>query len=283
MRLLLICLLLPLAVFAECDNLTPANSSCIETEKLQLRLGFGAGHRSNPLAGGRNLPYWLIPDLSYYGKHWFFDNGSLGYSVELDSAWQLSIQSRLNEEKGYFQRAHPSNLFQRVMFNSAEVTGPAPRGMTKQAVNIVQVQSRPTAVDAGLQLDWFGPQLQVRMNWWHDISNTYHGQHASLSAQHGWSVGPGFWQLQATLYWKSADLMQTYYGIHEVEHELSYYQPSDSWQPELKLSYSHPLSSQWSALIFYRYRWLDHAMTESPLVVEHSIRGWFLGLSYQFF
>lgn len=283
MRLLLIFLLLPFAVFADCDQHSTANPSCVDTEKLQVRLGFGAGHRSNPLAGGRNLPYWLIPDISYYGKNWFFDNGSLGYSVELAPSWQLSLQSRLNEEKGYFQRAHASNVFQRFMFNSAEVTGPAPRAMTKQSVAIDQVESRPTAIDAGLQLDWFGPELQVRLNWWHDISNTYQGQHASFTAQRGWSYGDGYWQLHATLHWKSANLMQTYYGVTDGEHELFYYQPSDSWQPELKLSYSYPLSTTWSALMFYRYRWLDDAMTQSPLVVEQAVHGWFIGLSYQFF
>ncbi len=77
--------------------------------------------------------------------------------------------------------------------------------------------------------------------------------------------------------------MQTYYGVDEVGYEMSYYRPSDSWQPELKLMVSYPLSKQWVGFMFYRYRWLDNAMTDSPLVQENNIRGWFIGLSYQFF
>lgn len=283
MRLLLIFLLLPLFALADCDNTAMPNPNCIEPEKLQLRLGVGLGHRTNPLAGGRNFPYWLIPDVSYYGQHWFFDNGSLGYSIELAPAWQLSLLGRLNEEKGYFRRAHPSNVFSRYMFNSAEMVGPAQKDSQRPTLTIADVGARPTAVDAGLQLDWFSPQLQLKANLWQDVSSTYHGQHASLTAQHGWQSGQGYWQLHASLFWKSADLMQTYYGIEEDGQELSYERRSDSWQPELKLSFSYPLSTQWSALVFYRYRWLDNTMTDSPLVQEQTIRGWFVGLSYQFF
>jgi outer membrane protein len=36
-------------------------------------------------------------------------------------------------------------------------------------------------------------------------------------------------------------------------------------------------------LAFYRYRWLDDAITVSPLVAENSVRSWFLGVSYRFF
>lgn len=283
MRLLLLFLLLPQLALADCRETADTNPSCIDTDKLYLRLGMGLGHRSNPVAGGRNLPYWLMPDLSYYSKHWFFDNSTLGYSFELTPAWQLSMVTRLNEEKGYFQRAHASNLLNRFMVSNAEIVGPTLRNQQLQQLSIKDVKKRPTALDAGLQLDWFLPQLQLRANWWHDVSAKYQGQHASLTLQKGWQQGRSYWQFSSALYWKSAELMQTYYGVDEVGYEMSYYRPSDSWQPELKLMVSYPLSKQWVGFMFYRYRWLDNAMTDSPLVQENNIRGWFIGLSYQFF
>ncbi len=155
MRLLLLFLLLPQLALADCRETADTNPSCIDTDKLYLRLGMGLGHRSNPVAGGRNLPYWLMPDLSYYSKHWFFDNSTLGYSFELTPAWQLSMVTRLNEEKGYFQRAHASNLLNRFMVSNAEIVGPTLRNQQLQQLSIKDVKNRPTALDAGLQLDWF--------------------------------------------------------------------------------------------------------------------------------
>ena len=98
MRLLLVlaCCLPLLASGNECPQDPNAMAgSCTEQGQWRFAVAAGAGHRSNPLVGGHNFPLWVIPDLSYYGKHWFFDNGTLGYNWSLDSSWQLSLFSRL--------------------------------------------------------------------------------------------------------------------------------------------------------------------------------------------
>lgn len=281
MRLLLIFLLFPVLSFADCRTVATTDPSCITSHQWQVRVGFGLGHRSNPLVSGRNFPYWIMPDISYYANHWFFDNGTLGYSWTLSPTLQLSLLSRLNEEKGYFRRAHPSNFFTQSMTNSIRFSGPMLQTEAMPAVSIDEVSKRPTALDAGLQLDWFLPHVQVKANFWQDISQQYHGQHASLTLQRGWQHTSGFWQLSGSVLWKSSKLMQTYYGLDVNDQVAAFYQPNASWQSELKFSWTYPLSERWSSVVFYRYRWLDQPMIDSPLVQESSIRGWFLGLSYQ--
>ena len=288
MRLLLfLTLLLPALAQAD-DCAAPATTGavatdCVETGQWQLSLAIGAGHRSNPLHGGRNFPYLLLPDVSYYGQHWFFDNGTLGYSWTLQPAMQLSLVSRLNEEKGFFNRGHLSNVLNRQMLSSAELIGPAQKSGDQEELSLAEVAKRPTAVDAGMQFNWFAELVQLQANWWHDVSGQYDGQHASLSASHGWQTDTGNWQLTAALAWKSRQLMQTYYGIEPPLDSIYFGQPTESWQPELKFSWHYPLTSDWSVLAFYRHRWLDEGVTRSPLVAESSVRSWFFGMSYRFF
>jgi outer membrane protein len=284
MRLIFVLLLL-LPVWAVADQCSTSKNpaeECAETGQWQFSLAIGAGHRSNPLVGGRNFPLNLMPDLNYYGKHWFFDNGTLGYSWALSNDLHLSLISRLNEEKGYFRRYHLSNLFTRQVTESVSMVGPTQKYQQEIELSVADQAKRPTALDAGWQLDWFTPTIHWKLNWLHDVSGQYHGQHASIAASHGWQNQLGNWQISSALSWKSSQLVNTYYAadqsaaakLDRLEH---------SWQPELKLSWNYPLTSEWSMLAFYRYRWLDDAITLSPLMAENSVRSWFVGVSYRFF
>jgi len=284
MRLIVVLLFLwPVwAVADQCAASKNPAVECTDTGQWQFALAIGAGHRSNPLIGGRNFPLNLMPDLNYYGKHWFFDNGTLGYSWTLTNDLQLSLISRLNEEKGYFRRHHLSNWLTNQVSSDQSLMGPTQKYQQQIELSVADQAKRPTAIDAGWQLDWFTPLVQWKLNWLHDVSGQYHGQHASIAASHGWQTQLGHWQLSSAVTWKSSQLINTYYALDSgTEDQLD--RLGHSWQPELKLSWSYPLTSDWSMLAFYRYRWLDSAITLSPLVVENSVRSWFVGVSYRFF
>lgn len=258
---------------------------CVEPGKFQLSVALGAGQRSNPLYDGDSFPMLILPDFSYYADSWFIDNGTLGYSLQQNERFAASIVMRLNAEKGYFQRWFAGNLM--TMNSSGSFLPPEfETGGEKSlaAVSIGQVGKRPTSVDAGLQFNWFGEQWQSRLNLWQDISSNYEGQNASLSWSRLWSVAGGQFDLSASLYWKSAKLIDTYYGVNENElYYLQRYQGRDSWQPELRLGWQKALDPRWSLLTFYRYLHLDDAMTESPLVQDDSVQTWFVGVSYRFY
>ncbi|WP_233079758.1 MipA/OmpV family protein [Rheinheimera soli] len=258
---------------------------CVESEKLQLSVALGAGQRSNPLYDGDSFPMLILPDFSYYADSWFIDNGTLGYSLQQNDQFAASIVMRLNSEKGYFQRWFAGNV---ISMNTSGLVLPPEidTGTEKSmaAVSIEHVKKRPTAVDAGVQFNWFGEQWQGRLNLWQDISSKYEGQNASLSWSGFWPFAGGQFDLSTTLYWKSAKLIDTYYGVDEDElYYLQRYQGRASWQPELRLGWQKALDTRWSLLTFYRYLHLDDAMTDSPLVQDDSVQTWFVGVSYRFY
>jgi len=263
----------------------PKEAQCVAENALSLSLALGYGTHSNPLYGGNELPLVLLPDIYYYAKNWFFDNGKLGTGWALNDQWQLSVVGQLNPEKGYFQKWFAGNAFQTSQslntssfaFISAKRSGPV-------QASVQEVSHRPTAFDAGLQLDWFGEHWQVRSLLWQDISNTYQGQHASIGATRSWQNSIGHWQLSTKLMWKSAKLIDTYYGIDNNDpFYLPRYNAGPSWQPELRLSWQKPISERVALLAFIRYLHLDDAMTDSPLVRSNKVTTWFLGVSYRLY
>jgi outer membrane protein len=271
-----------------CEQTTSAER-CVDTGVWQFNLAMGAGHRSNPLHGGRNWPLWLLPDVSFYAQHWFFDNGTAGYTFNPAANLQLSLVSRINEEAGLFRRGNPANIFQRQ--GIANVNGPQEKFLFSEALQITQLSKRPYALDGGLQLNWQGLGLHWQANWWHDISSQYHGQHVKVGAAYGWSNRTGEWQLSTALAWKDKDLMNTYYGIQASEHEGQTWSVSSDWQPEVALQWQYPLNERWSILSLWRYRWLDDQATsdtaltksQNPIMQEDNLRSWFVGLNYRFF
>lgn len=279
---LLLIFLLNIVANAEAALSCADETSCVTEQKLHLSLAVGYGQRSNPLYDGEKLPLVLLPDIYYYGEHWFFDNGKLGSSWQLNDQWQLSLISRLNPEKGYFQKWFSGNIFQlNQSYSHSSILSDL---NSPRQLSLGEVSKRPTAVDLGLQLDWFSNDWHLQTLFWQDISNAYNGQHASISAGRHWQTSYGNWQLNTTLYWKSAKLIDTYYGIDNNEpFYISRYNGKASWQPELRLGWQQPLSKDFALLAFVRYLHLDDAMTNSPLVRTDNIVTWFFGVSYRLF
>lgn len=265
-----------------------AEQACVNEQQLYLSWALGYGERSNPLHGGEELQLVILPEIYYYGKHWFFDNGKLGSSWALSEQWQLSLVTQFNQEKGYFRKWFSGNVLQPDQLKFApSMVGPSMIAEQERAappVYISEVSKRPTAVDAGIQLDWFSGAWQAHTALWQDISNTYQGQHASVGLSRSWQNQLGKWQLTGNVYWKSAKLIDTYYGIDDNEaSSLTRYSAGSSWQPELRLSWSKPLTERVALLAFLRYLHLDDAMTDSPLVRADHVTTWFFGVSYRFY
>ncbi|WP_337841526.1 MipA/OmpV family protein [Rheinheimera sp.] len=284
LMIVLLCLSGLQTAFASCTE-TSASADCVEPGQLNLALALGLGQRTNPLHQGENVPLLLIPDVSYYGDRWFWDNTTAGYSLVQQPDFVLSLVVKLNQEKGYFQRWFAGNLM--TYSTSGSLLPPeVDTGATKQMamVSVTEVNKRPTAWDAGVQLQWFGQGWQLGMNLMQDASGAYDGQNASVSASTQVPLAGGQLQLGANLHWKSSKLIDRYYGLDDSElFYLQRYRGEASWQPEFRLGWQKALTPQWSLLSFYRMLLLDDAMTDSPLVKSSRVHTWFVGVSYQFF
>jgi len=77
-------------------------NEAVAAESYGVGIAVGYGERSSPLVGVDNLSIWVLPELYYYGEHFYFDNGRLGWQLNQDSSAVWSLVSRLNPERSYF-------------------------------------------------------------------------------------------------------------------------------------------------------------------------------------
>lgn len=276
------------------DACVDDDKGCIDTRTWHFKLSVGYGERSNPLHGGNSLPIYLIPDVYYYGDRFFFDNGILGYSLRQRSRFELSAITKLNLERAYFAE----NLTGFWLGNQA-VSGsgdigfmPDPGdsdstgGSSELTLSIKDVASRQWAVDGGIQLDSYPYEnLHVRIQVLTDITGVHHGQHANIRVATPLHGRFGLVELGAELHFKSANLIDYYYGVGPRDQGVPpayYYEGSSVWQPGLTVAWHYPLADKWTWVSTGRMQWLGSGMSDSPLVERRHVSSFFTGVQYRF-
>lgn len=266
-----------------------STTDCAAPTEFHLSVASGAGFRSNPLFGGHNFPLWLMADVHYYDDAFFFDNGTLGYTLPFDAAVTVSLVSRINDEVSYFRRARATEFFEQALISDYGLLGPVERYQIKTELSIDDVAKRPWALDAGVQLDMFGQAWHTSLNWWHDVNGAYGGSHVKVAGQYQWQTSYGDFSIGSALHWKSRQLIDTYYGISAAEWNDEALQGKASLQPEVSMQWHKELTERWSVMSLIRYRWIDlkvedesGATLQSPLQQDNHVRSIFLGLSYRF-
>lgn len=288
----LLCLLLiwPLMVCAgpnDADVETKqADEVYVETGQWQVSLAIGYGAKSNPLVGGDDLPLVLLPEFSYYGESFYFDNGDLGYTLVETERYSASVVTRLNFERAYFAFLHPSNiLLGQTATAGDQVETPSAGDGPYRVPSIEDLSSRKYAVDGGIALNvFFDNGHMIRAEVIQDISGVHKGQNALVEymAQQRFDV----WRVSATvgLKYKSRRLVDYYYGINQSDgvNPYFYYQGNASIHPYVKVSAMYPLTERWDLVGLARWSKIGSGMADSPVVEENTESTLYGGVSYAF-
>jgi len=260
-----------------------AVQTCVE-QGWQVNVALGLGARSNPLDGGDRIPLVVMPDISWYGDNAYFDNGEFGaqWSWSEDDAFDLFLA--INSERAYFSFWHPKNIFLTRVFVADNAPDQPGFSAESIALNIENIGERHWAVDAGLRWHHYRGAGEWQIALLGDASGVHHGQQFSLRYQHQWSLADGELQTFIGATWKSAALIDYYYGIDQHDHvapEL-YYRGQSGWQPELGVSYTLAINKEWQWLMRASIVKLHDGMTRSPIVADERVTTVFMGVTYHF-
>jgi MipA family protein len=278
-------LLLLLLVFApicraKCDALEP----CLETHQWQFGVALGLGLASNPLKDGDKIPLLILPDVAWYGDKAYFDNGELGYQWTEQKQHSFVTFIEFDREAAYFSFWHPANILSPInkSSNLTEVSGSVIDSPEKLSID--DIGSRHWAVLGGGR--WY---YQDENNEWQfalarDISNTHNGNKLTLSYQRAWHWQSFRLSTELTLLWKSAALLNYYYGVRQSDgvDPVFFYQAKAGWQPAISISLQKKLDGNWQWLSKASFQRLNKGMTESPLVEENNLYSFFSGFAYHF-
>lgn len=290
--LLLLILFAPVIALANsaCD---PASSDCVEVGKWQLNMAVGAGVRSNPILGGKDIPLIVLPELTYSGERFFIQNLDLGFIVWENPIHQLNLLITPSYEQVYFHRWSPGNF---VLDGKMMLIGPAELVDVKDGavdgnveaarinIDMSRLHKRRMAALGGLEYSATLNDWMLQAQWLQDVSGVHDGQEARLSvARHYYGERQSL-SISLGATWQSADLINYYYGIRRDEVALAdhAYSADAGISTIARLDWGYRINSRWSLRLTGIYRQLADEIHLSPIVTDDKVITAFMGGVYHF-
>jgi outer membrane protein len=257
---------LPMPVRADLSSTScrTASEDCVAVGHWNFSVSLGAGVRTNPLAGRNDIPLFVIPHISYYGKRLFIDNLDVGFALLERPTYSLNLFASPGYDRVFFSLHDPQNIFGSL---SGTGTNSAPPP-AQRSIDFTYL--------AGLE--WIGKYraLDVQLDLLHEI--TGHNDGTEIRA----ALGLPLWQSTNTISanvgftWKSAAIVNYYYGAPGIYHTGS------AFNPFLKLAFERPLSAHWKLKAFAHEERLAGSIASSPIVAQRYVTTVFAGAAYTF-
>lgn len=262
---------LTLAAHAD-DTCQGPNKDCVAIGQWNLGVSLGAGVRTNPVAGGKDIPLVVIPQVSYYGKHVFLDDLDFGVFLYDAGNVTLSLIASPGYDRVYFYRSDLQNIFVTGFVPATDVNGNV---YSEAVTRNFPHRSRSITYLAGPELTFKVDRLSAQFDILHDITGHDHGTEvrAALGApliegRHGILTG------SAGLTWKSSSIVDYYYGAP------GYYEGDAALDPFVKLAYAVPLSRKWKLSALAQTERLANSIADSPLIAHRYVETVFVGATY---
>ncbi|MFK8049489.1 MAG: MipA/OmpV family protein [Halioglobus sp.] len=276
-----------------CSDLYPEHLYTDSDSPWKIGLGVGYGQRSNPLINSDDVPIYGILQLSYFGEHWFFDNGDVGWFLSEGNNWSVNAIAGVGGERSFYSFLNDGS----VGFNpglgasTGENLLQPPAGITvdsndpnSASVARPEAPERDITVDGGLEMLYnLGPsefQLQVVT----DISGEHDGQELWFSWARIHKMGQLELVPSAGFNWKSSQAANYYYGVREDEATIALpeYRVGSAINVFARIGARYALNNHWNIIGVLQYEKLDHAISDSPAVKDDHVQTAFVGLYYEF-
>ncbi len=309
---------------ADVNKLTPDvycnDDGCNKVSPWHFGLGAGVGRRSNPLINSDDININWFVDLAYFGEHFFFDNGDLGVTFKQTDSYTLNGIVSYGNEKAFFSHFKDESFSFSDLKGSLEdvvqeVASPeAPEAIADGAISsdsadtpddtqvvtpaadaspevtsasqsdIEDPPDRDYSIEGGLELLYETDLGEIQSQLLTDISSTHDGAEWWLSYGHPFQSGIFKISPAVGFSWKSADLVDYYYGVRpeETNDSRAVYEAGSTVNLFLKLSIAYRLSESWQVVSVLEYEKLGAEIKNSPIIDDDAVTTAFLGLFYRF-
>lgn len=243
---LLSLLALPFAAAAQSDSGQSDSSS----DDSGWSLGIGVAARGTLYAGEKGQKY-VIPFVSYQGKHFYWEGGAAG----------VHLINRENFTLNAFVAARGDGL-DAGDYGRAEL---AARGINRDLL-----EDRDFGADAGAAVVWRGKAGELELDARGDITNTSDGYQLSVDYRYPFAAGPVMLTPSVGVSALSAELADYYYGTlpKEVARGVVDYRPGKVTVPHIGIAAMMPLGERWTLISGLQLDMLPDDILDSPLVDE---------------
>lgn len=274
--------LLAIAALAAGPRLATAQTACKSTSAdcvavgdLDISLSVGAGTRTNPVAGRDDIPLYVIPHVSYYGKRFFLESLEGGVTVYESDANTFNLIATPGFDRVFFSRKDLQNVI--ISGASGPLAGlndpPPPPGAVEPLT--FPVGHRHTTYLAGPEWMFRYRDFIGQVNALYEVTGRHQGYEVRAAVSAPLVQAKQSLVVNTGLTWKSAATVDYYYGVPNL------YKPDGALSPFIKLNYALPLSERWTFSAFVHYEYLGDAIGDSPIVTDREVITAFAGFNFK--
>jgi MipA family protein len=259
---------LPQAAAAQSPCKAPS-ADCVAVGDLEVSLSLGYGTRTNPVEGRDDIPLFVIPQVSYYGKRFFLESLEPGVTLYESDAHTFNLIASPGFDRVFFN----SDDLQNVIVPLAAV---APSFGEAEAENVAfPVGPRHTTYLAGPEWMFRYRDFIGQVTALYEVTGRHQGYEVRGAVSAPLIQSKQSLVVNTGVTWKSAATVDYYYGVPDL------YRPDSALSPFIKLNYSLPLSDRWTFTAFVHYEYLDDAIADSPIVTGREVVTAFAGFNFK--
>ncbi|MCQ8879034.1 MipA/OmpV family protein [Pseudoalteromonas shioyasakiensis] len=262
-------------VFAE----SLAEKQLIAKGELHASVSIGYGGIQNPVLNSDNFTTPILPNLTYYGERWFFDNFAVGYSLVEQSNFYVDISGRFNEDGFFFELDGIDKLFA-----AGVVSGGLKDTPSRPEDGLTPIE-RDLSYLAGLSTGYkLSDSVLLEASLMQDVTGVHDGHEGQLNIFKVFNVDDALFGLELGATYKNRELISYYYTLaaREALVRIPSYDNKSALNYHFKLSYEYPLSERFSVDVNVKHTWLDSDLVNNPMISETGYFSGFAGITYHF-
>lgn len=258
----------------------PSTSELAAVGEFEFNLSMGFGGIENPISGAKNINTYVLPNLSYYGEKFYFEDFALGYSLAETPNWIVDIYSTFNEDGFFFELNGLDSFF----LTNIVPTGPRqPTRPNKLPLDPSQIK-RNVSYLGGIATSYFFNEQQLKFAQLWDISGVHHGFETHLSWRFETHYDFAAIGIELGAQYKSQKLVEYYYSVRKNEQlfVIPEYTAKATLNGAIKVNLYAPLNERWGVEVNLSKHYLGSSIKESYLIDKASYFSGFIGINYRF-
>jgi MipA family protein len=251
------------------------SAECVRVGDLDITVSVGAGTRTNPIAGRSDIPVFVIPHVSFYGKRFFIESLEPGVTLYEAGAHTFNLIASPGYDRVFFSRSDLQNVF----VSAATVGQLGGFNVLEESEAGAAVEfsghRRHTTYLAGPEWLFSFGKVIGQLDALYEVTGRHQGYELRSAVAAPLLQSKQSLVVNGGLTWKSAKTVGYYYGVKGL------YEPGAALSPFVKLSYGVPLSERWTFSAFVHYEYLDNDIVDSPIVEDRGVVTAFAGFNFK--
>jgi MipA family protein len=243
------------------------SADCVTVGDLEVSVSMGYGTRTNPVLGRDDIPLFLLPQVSYYGKRFFLESLEPGVTLYESDAHTFNLIASPGFDRVFFNRKDLQNVV-------VPLAAGAP-SFVAQDVQQFEVGRRRTTYLAGPEWMFRHDDFIGQVSALYEVTGRHKGYEVRAAVSAPLVQRKQSLVVNTGVTWKSAETVDYYYGVPGL------YKPDGALSPFIKFNYALPLSDRWTFTAFVHYEYLHDSIVDSPIVSDREVVTAFAGFNFK--